>query len=462
MIRIILVNLICFGCFYSPCYSSVSSPSLDITLENGLRLIVYEDNRAPTAIQMTIVNVGSLDEVDGKSGVAHVLEHMMFKRTLNMKEGEFSRRINMMGGRDNAFTSKEMTGYHQQVHKDSIKEVMKLEADRMRNLIIDENDFEKERKVVLQERLLRTDDNPSGLAYEALLAQSFMASPVRRPIIGWRNDIESLTTNDAIEWYKTWYVPNNTTIIIAGDVDPNQILEWTREFYGDAKKITPPQRKPQLEPDQKGQRRLVLKANAKNKFIMKLWKAPVISPSSGPLEYSNKNAREVLALGVLSSLMSDRDTGILIKKLVRENRKAISISTGSSWMSRGPGYFVIEATPASSVGLQELESEINFEIKEILNEGISEKKLEVLKRRAKAEQVFQRDSLMSTVREAAMLTGAGRPLKDSDNWLNLLSELTSEDITKIGKKVFNDNNLTVLEFEPINMSLESTSNSAFN
>lgn len=449
MCRTILFNLLSLLFFHSHCYSFVSKPSLDTTLKNGLRLIVYKDNRAPTAVQMTVVNVGSLDEVDGKSGVAHVLEHMMFKRTLNMGEGEFSRRISVMGGRDNAFTSKEMTGYHQQVHKDSIKEVMRLEADRMRNLIIDNNDFEKEIKVVLQERLLRTDDNPKGLAYENLLAQSFIASPVRRPIIGWKNDIKSLTTADAVEWYKNWYVPNNITVIIAGDVDPADIHAWAIEFYADAKKGIMPDRKPQLEPKQKGQRRLVLKAPAKNKFIIKLWKAPVISPSSGPLNYSNTNSRDVLALGVLSSLMSDSNTGILIKKLVRESKKALSISTGSSWISRAPGYFVLEATPTSSVGLQELESEIDYEIKQILDEGITNEKLEILKRQAKAEQIFQRDSLMSTVREAAMLAAAGRPLKDSENWLNLLSNLSSEDIIKIGKKVFIDDNLTVLEFEPV-------------
>ncbi len=455
MFKNILFSLVCFSCFYYPTHAYVSKPAIDTKLENGLRLIVYQDKRAPTAVQMAIVNVGSLDEVDGKSGVAHVLEHMMFKRTLNMKEGEFSRRINLLGGRDNAFTSKEMTGYHQQVHKDSIKEVMKLEADRMQNLIIDDEDFEKERKVVLQERLLRTDDNPKGLAYEALLAQSFVASPVRRPIIGWRNDIENLTTGDAIRWYKDWYAPNNITIIIAGDINPNEILELTQELYGGAEKSVLPARKPQLEPKQIGHRRLLIKAPAKNKFLIKLWKAPVISEKSGPLNYSNKVARDVLALGVLSSLVSDNDTGILVRKLVRENRKAISISSGSSWMSRAPGYFVIEATPSPSVGLQELESEIDYELKEIIREGVTDERLEILKRQARAEQVFQQDSLMSMVREAAMLTGAGRPLTDSDDWLEMLASLSSEDIKNAGKKVFKDDNLTVLEFEPIGISSQS-------
>ena len=455
MVKILISSIISFNLFFISCYASVSKPSLDETLDNGLRLIVYQDNRAPTVVQMAVVNVGSIDEVDGKSGVAHVLEHMMFKRTKNMKEGEFSRRINLMGGKDNAFTSKEMTGYHQQVHKDSIKEIMSLEADRMQNLIIDDDDFEKEINVVLQERLLRTDDNPRGLAFETLLAQAFLASPVRRPIIGWRDDIENLVSDDAKDWYKNWYAPNNIILIIAGDVDPKEIYQLTKELYGKASKISLPKRKPQTEPKQIGKRRLLVKAPAKNKFLMKLWKAPAISENSGPMEYSNQKARDVLALGVLSSLISDSDTGILVKKLVRENKKALSLSSGSTWVSRGPGYFILQATPYDNVSLQELESEIDYEIKQILEEGISTEKLQILIRQAKADQVFQRDSIMSMVREAAMLASAGRPLEDADNWLEMLSKLTSEDIKSVGRKVFIDDNMTVLEFIPLDLYSKS-------
>ena len=160
-----LISTCFFVFFLSPKgFSAVAEPTLDTTLENGLRLVVYEDRRAPTVVQMTIVKAGSIDEVDGSSGVAHVLEHMMFKRTETMGEGEFSRRINVLGGQENAFTSKELTGYHQQVHKDFLQEIIMLEADRMQNLIFEQSDFEKELNVVLQERFLRTDDNPRGIA----------------------------------------------------------------------------------------------------------------------------------------------------------------------------------------------------------------------------------------------------------------------------------------------------------
>jgi len=435
--------------FFSKGWTSVSTPSLDVVLDNGLRLVVYEDRRAPTVLQMTLVKAGSIDEVDGLSGVAHVLEHMMFKRTKNMSEGEFSRRINILGGRENAFTSKEFTGYHQQVHKNSLEEIIKLEADRMQNLIIEKNDFEKEIQVVLQERLLRTDDNPKSLAYETLFAQAFHSSPIRRPIIGWRDDIINLTVEDAKLWYDTWYVPNNLTVIIAGDVDSVVVLEWVKKYYGNAQRKALPLRKPRLEPSQTGQRRIEVKAPAENKFILKLWKAPVISSDSGPLEYSNQIAKDVVAMGVLSIILGNTDTGVLIKKLVRDSQKALSINVGSSWMSRGPGYFAIDATPASGVNLQELESEIVYEIKQVLRSGFESTALERIKIKARADEIYMKDSLMSQVREAGTLINVGRPLSDSDSWLSILEEITFEDIAKVGSKIFNENQETVIEFTPL-------------
>ena len=209
-----------------------NSPTVDKILANGLRVLVFEDHSAPTVIQMTVVRAGSIDEVDGKSGIAHVLEHMMFKRTETMKEGEFSRIIGSLGGQENAFTSREITGYHQQVHKDHLETIIKLEADRMQNLVFKQEDFKKEIQVVLQERLLRTDDNPRGRAYETLFAQAFQASPIRRPIIGWRNDILSLELSDAKEWYDQWYVPNNITVIIAGAVESSTVVNLIEKYYG--------------------------------------------------------------------------------------------------------------------------------------------------------------------------------------------------------------------------------------
>lgn len=437
---IFVVSLTCLG--FSERNTSHQS------FENGLKLVIIEDHSAPTVVQMTIVQAGSLDEVNGKTGVAHVLEHMMFKRTETRKEGEFSKIINRLGGIENAFTSKEITGYHQQVHKNNLETIIKLEADRMQNLIFNNNDFEKEKKVVLQERLLRTDDNPKGMAYEALFAQAFLASPVRRPIIGWRDDINNLTINDAEQWYKKWYVPNNITVIIAGAVETKQVEKLIKKYYGSFTKVSLPSRKPQKEPPQTGQRRIRLSAPAENKFILKLWKAPVISPRSGEMTYENEVIRNVIAMAVLGTILGDEDTGVLVKNLVRGSRKAASISIGSSWMSRGPGYFVLDATPARGTSLIELESEIENEIKSLLRNKFPDNDLRRVKRQAKADQIFQKDSLMSQVREISTVVSNGRELNDGKKWLKVLDKITFEDIVSVGEAVIQEEKSTVLEFYP--------------
>ena len=444
----IILFLYCIFLWGSNVLAFSNPPTFDKILANGLRVLVFEDHSAPTVIQMTVVRAGSIDEVDGKSGVAHVLEHMMFKRTESMKEGEFSRIIGSLGGQENAFTSREITGYHQQVHKDHLETIIELEADRMQNLVFNQEDFKKEIQVVLQERLLRTDDNPRGRAYETLFAQAFQASPIRRPIIGWRNDILNLELSDAEEWYEKWYVPNNITVIIAGAVEGSSVVKLVEKYYGATSKARLPQRKPRKEPPQAGQRRINLSAPAENKFLLKLWKAPVISGDSGDMIYENPEVRQVVAMGVLGVLLGDEDTGILIRKLVRQSQKAVSISIGSSWMSRGPGYFVIDATPSAGVSIEELESEIQHEIKNVLRTRLPEKYLNMLKRRAKADQIFQKDSLMSLVREASLFITNQRSLDDSKNWLKVLDSVTFEDVVKVGKLIFDEQKSTVLSFYP--------------
>ena len=209
-----------------------------------------------------------------------------------------------------------------------------------------------------------------------------------------------------------------------------------------------PERKPQKEPPQVGQRRIKLSAPAENNFLLKLWKAPVISGNSGEMVYENENIKQVVAMGVLGVLLGDEDTGVLIKKLVRESQKAVSISIGSSWMSRGPGYFVIDATPSTGVSMEELESEIQHEIKNVLRAKMPEKYLTRVKRRAKADQIFQKDSLMSQVREASLIITNQRSLKDSNDWLRVLEKITFDDVIKVGRTIFDDNQSTVLEFYP--------------
>ena len=222
------------------------------TLANGLTVIVKPDHRAPTAAHMLWVRTGSMDEVDGTSGVAHVLEHMMFKGTPGVKAGEFSRRVAALGGRENAFTSKDNTGYYQQIPASRLEDVMKLEADRFANNQWSDEEFAKEIEVVKEERRLRTEDNPRALMGEALAATVFVASPYRRPVVGWMSDLDAMTASDVREFYRRWYVPGNAAVVVAGDVEVALVRQLAEKYYGGIPARAVPPRKPRLEPEQTG------------------------------------------------------------------------------------------------------------------------------------------------------------------------------------------------------------------
>ena len=236
----------------------------EFMLSNGMKVIVKEDHRAPTVAHMVWYKAGSIDEVNGKTGVAHVLEHMMFKGTKKLKPGDFSKQVAAVGGRDNAFTSKDYTAYFQQIEKSHLEKMMALESDRMANLQIREDEFAKEIQVVMEERRLRTDDQASAIVYEQLVAAAFINSPYRNPIIGWMDDLKNMTYQDALEWYQDWYAPNNAVLVVSGDVEPNEVHALAQKYYGaiPAKKIK--DRKPQQEIPQIGARRVQVKAPAEN------------------------------------------------------------------------------------------------------------------------------------------------------------------------------------------------------
>ena len=451
MLRYFVAPLMAYAlyCSGSLAMAGPVKPTLDQTLPNGLRLLVYENHRAPTALHMAWIKAGSIDETNGRTGLAHVLEHMMFKGTKTLAPGEFSHRVAALGGRENAFTSKDYTGYFQQVHKDSLREVMRLEADRQRNLKIDDAEFKKEIQVVMEERRLRTEDDPRSLAYELLTSQAFQASPVRNPVIGWMDDLQHLTIEDVRDWYRTWYAPNNTVVVVAGDVNAKQVLAWAREFYGPIPSRKLPQRRPQNEPEQNGMRRLSFSAPAQNAFLMMAYKAPSFRDAVGPMSPKEIAARDLVALDVLAALLDDPGTGRLTKRLVRDERSAVSVGSGTEGISRGPGIFMIDATASSGVPLSTLETKIKEEIARVIRDGVDEQELVRVKRQVKAAQVFRQDSTFSLAMESARLLFAGRALEDADRFLEVLDDIKSEDIQRAAKKYLTDNQLTLLEFSPL-------------
>lgn len=410
------------------------------TLPNGMKVLVKADNRAPTVVHMVWYRAGSMDEVNGRTGVAHVLEHMMFKGTRNLAPGEFSRRVAQMGGRENAFTSRDYTAYFQQIHRSRLPEVMALEAERMAELRLDAGEFAKEIQVVMEERRLRTEDRASALVYEALMATAFTAHPYRSPVIGWMNDLEAMTVADAQAWYDDWYAPNNAWLVVAGDVDPQEVYRLASQTYGRLPARPLPERKPQREPAQRGIKRLSVKAPAENPYLVMAFHAPRLE--------SVQDDRDPYALEVLSGILAGGDTARLTRHVVRGSRVANRAGAGYDMTQRGPGLFVLDGTPADGRSVAELEQALRAEIDRIAREGVPESELERVKIQYVASQVYKRDSLFAQAMELAMLEIAGYSYQDADRILEKVRSVTAEEVREVARRYFGDDALTVVELAP--------------
>ncbi|MDP2880511.1 MAG: pitrilysin family protein [Azonexus sp.] len=412
----------------------------ETTLKNGLRVIVKEDHRAPTAVQMVWYRIGSMDEVDGASGVAHVLEHMMFKGTPNVGAGEFNKRVAAAGGRDNAFTSRDYTAYFQQVPKEKLPEMMQLEADRMRHLNVDAKEFEQEIKVVMEERRMRTDDNPQSKLFEQMNAVAFQAHPYRRPIIGWMNDLETMTAADAKAWYDTWYVPNNAYVIITGDVDHKEVFALAEKYYAPLEGRALPVRRQQVEPAQEGTRKVTVKAPAELPVLIMGYKAPIlrdIDKDSDPY-----------ALEMLASILDGHDAARFNKKLVREDKVALSAGIDYDATARGPGMLYLHGTPSEGKTVGDLEAALRAEIARVQKDGVSEQELKRAKAQLIAGQVYKLDSMFGQAMEIGQIESVGLPYRKLDRMLDKLQKVSAADIQAVAKKYFNDDALTIGVLDP--------------
>lgn len=412
----------------------------ETTLKNGLRVIVKEDHRAPTAVQMVWYRIGSMDEVDGASGVAHVLEHMMFKGTPSFGAGEFNRRVAAAGGRDNAFTSRDYTAYFQQVPKEKLEEMMQLEADRMRHLNVAEKEFTQEIKVVMEERRMRTDDNPQAKLFEQMNAAAFQAHPYRRPIIGWMNDLETMTAADAKAWYDTWYVPNNAYVVVSGDVDHQAVFALAEKYYGPLEGRALPPRKQTVEPAQEGPRRVTVKAPAELPVLIMGYKAPVLRDID--------QDSEPYALDMLSAILDGHDAARLIKKLVREDKIALSIGIDYDSTARGPGMIYLHGSPSEGKTVVDLEAAVRAEIARLQKDGVSEAELKRAKAQLLASQVYKLDSMFGQAMEIGQTESVGLSYRKLDRMLDKLQKVTAAEVQAVAKKYFTDDTLTVGVLDP--------------
>jgi zinc protease len=416
-------------------------------LDNGLTVIVKPDRRAPTAVHMLWVRAGALEEVDGTSGVAHVLEHMMFKGTREVKAGEFSRRVAALGGRENAFTNRDTTGYYQQIPAGKLEDVMKLEADRFANNQWPDDEFKREIEVVKEERRQRTEDSPRSLMWEALSATVFQASPYRRPVVGWMSDLEAMTAQDVREFHRSWYVPANAAVVVAGDVEPAQVRRLVERYYGRIRARAVPARKPRSEPQQVGLRRIEFKAPADQAYVALAFKVPQLTS----LEPGPQND-DALALTVLAAVLDGYSGARLDRALTQgSDRLADSAGAGNGLWGRGPQLFTLDGVPARGKTAEQLEAALRAEVAKVARDGVSEAELNRVKTQWIAGEVYKLDSVMSQARELGGEWVQGLPLDAGERLIERLRGITAEQVKSVAAKYFGDDQLTagILRPQPV-------------
>ncbi|OIR02810.1 protease 3 precursor [mine drainage metagenome] len=413
----------------------------EFKLDNGLKLVVQEDHRSPVVVSQVWYRAGSIDEVNGKTGVAHVLEHMMFKGTKLVKAGQFSRLIAAAGGKENAFTGADYTCYFQQLEKSHLPLAFKLEADRMANLQLTKEEFDKEIKVVMEERRWRTDDKPQAKVNEAFQAAAYVAHPYARPVIGFMNDLENMTYKDAQEWYHTWYAPNNATVVVVGDVNAKEVYALAQQYFGKLEAKVLPARKPQVEPAQIGERTVVVKAPAKLPYLLMGYHVPaLVDPDKDWEPY---------ALEVLAGVLSGNPAARLNQKLVRESQLAIDASAGYDILSRGHlSLFELDGTPSAGKTVAELETALLQQIEDIKKSGVTSEELDRVKAGVIAADVYKRDSMFYQAMQLGTIETIGFSWRVLDEYPDKLRAVTPEQVQAVAKKYLLQDNLTVATLDP--------------
>lgn len=408
-------------------------------LANGMTLIVKPDRRAPTAVHMVWLRVGSMDETDGQTGVAHVLEHMLFKGTQELKAGEFSRRVAALGGSDNAFTARDYTGYHQQIPAERLEDVMRLEADRFHNNQWPDEEFVRELEVVKEERRMRIDDSPRARMYETLNATTFLAAPYGRPVVGWMSDLDSLRPEDAREFYRRWYVPANAAVVVAGDVDPAAVLKLAERHYGRIPARPAPRGKPQAEPPQRGPRQVEVRAPADQAYTAMQFKVPQLTS----FERTPAND-DALALSVLAAVLDGHAAARLNRALTQGvDRVADSAGAANGLWGRGPQLFTLDGVPAPGKTVQQVRAALLAEVERVSREGVSEAELQRVKTRWIAAEVYKLDSVFNQARELGAYWVYGMPLDAGEQLIRRLREVTAAQVQSVAGRYFGDEQLTI-------------------
>ncbi|MDB5965249.1 MAG: peptidase M16-like protein, partial [Polaromonas sp.] len=421
------------------------------TLANGMTLIVKPDHRAPTAAHMLWVRVGAMDEVDGTSGVAHALEHMMFKGTADIKPGEFSRRVAALGGRDNAFTGRDATGYHQQIPADKLEDVMRLESDRFARNQWPDDEFKREIEVVKEERRLRTEDSPRAMMYEAASAITFTASPYRRPVVGWMSDLDAMTPADVRDFYSRWYVPANAAVVVTGDVEVAAVRALAEKYYGAIAARAVPVRKPRLEPAQTGLKTLDFKAPASQAYVSLAFKVPKLEAADlmDSAQAPGSPGRDALALTVLAAVL-DGYSGARLERALQQGEDRVADSAGASngLLGRGPQVFSLDGVPAAGKTAAQVAQALRAQVALVARDGVSAAELNRVKTQWAASETYKLDGVFNQARELGSNWVTGLPLDASERLIARLRSVLNEEVKAVAAKYFGDDQLTVATLLP--------------
>lgn len=397
------------------------------TLDNGLKVVVLPDHRAPVVTQMIYYKAGSADEAPGQSGIAHFLEHLMFKGTKAHPEGAFSKAVADIGGQENAFTTDDYTGYYQQVPAGDLKMVMGFEADRMEDLVLTDAAVLPERDVILEERRMRVDNDPGSQLSEAMEAALFQNSPYGIPVIGWRSEMEKLSRKDAIDFYDKYYTPNNATLLIAGDVTEPEVRKLAEATFGKVKRRADPgERIRPAEPEPLAARTVTL---TDPRVTQPSMQRTYLVPSD-----TTAKDGEAAALDVLADILGGGTTSRLYRSLVVE--KAISAGTGAYYQSTAlnDGQFGVYGTPRGNATLGQVEKAVDAEITRIKADGITEEELDRAKNRVRKNLIYLRDSQTAMARRYAAAISTGQTIKDVEEWPARLDKVTTADVDAVAKK----------------------------
>ena len=418
----------------------------EYVLDNDLKLLVKEDHRAPVVVSQVWYKVGSSYEYDGITGISHALEHMMFKGTKKHGEGEFSRIIAENGGNENAFTGADYTAYFQTLEKSRLPISLELEADRMRNLVLYKEAFSKEIQVVMEERRLRTEDNPNSYLYETAKATAYLTSPYRQPIIGWMADLQNMKVEQLRDWYKLWYAPNNATVVVVGDVVPGDVYKLTKKFYGNLKpeSIKPPADRPEVM--QAGMKRITVKRPAEVPQLLLAYKVPGLQSTIGT---SDIDLWEPYALEVLSGILSGGSSARFESRLVRGLEVATTVYGSYTMSGRLDGLFTITGVPAQGKSVAELESAIKAEVAELQQKDISDGELQRVKAQVVSSDVYQKDSAFFQAMILGMYETVGLGWRVAEEYVERVQEISAEQVKRVARKYLNDDRLTVAALEPV-------------